>query len=138
MAENKEYDLKAFAAGNLNAQKANMRIDLKLVDAREGAVGSKKSVPVVTIQDSPFDHTDDLRTLGLKKMWETGFPLIQGEYDKTPYEGYDIKGDRKIMTVTGEKSLNLLADAGVEFPSFEQFMSLARKVARGGKAAALG
>ncbi len=134
LAEKKEdARVKTFAVANLNAQRANMRIDLASVDAREGPLGSRIDVPVLTIKGSAFDHIIDLEILGLGEMWDGASPIIKGKYSDKPNEGYTLdRGDGSTVTIRGEESLKILAEAGVEFPAANQFLSPARKMARGG------
>ena len=101
VAEKKEDPkAKAFAVANLNAQKANMRMELK--DNRG---------PVLTIKGSSFHdaHMRDCEAIGIK-----------------PQDGYAWSMDDG-LTISGEESLKLLAEAGVEFPGADQFVMRIRK-----------
>lgn len=103
-AEKKEEPrVKAFAVANLNAQRTNMRIEL-----------NNNRVPVLTIKGSPFHdaHMKDCEALGLK-----------------PQDGYAWSMDDG-LTITGEESLKILAEAGVEFPGADQFVTRGRKAAK--------
>ncbi len=129
MAEKKEYDRKEFAVENLNAQIANMRISIKETPDRETAAGKRKGIPVLVIR-SAFDHTDDMEALGIKRMQDGTVANIKGKTAEKPDEGFELLSDGLTMTVTGDESLKILEQAGVEFPGAEQFDSRPRKAVR--------
>lgn len=130
MAEKKEYDSKAFAVANLNAQRANMLIELKEVPDRSVS-GKTQKFPVLSIKGSPFHdaHTKDCKILGIKQEWD-GATIKSANHSDTSLEGYAWNIDDG-LTVTGHESLKILADAGVEFPAADQFMSRAASVKKG-------
>jgi hypothetical protein len=129
MAEKKEYDRKAIAVANLNAQKANMRMGFNEIPDREATIGKKKEIPELTIRSS-FDHSADLVSLGMQRRWD-GAANREKDHHSKINEGYELMSGGLTMTVTGEESLKILAEAGVDFPGADQFMSPVLKATRG-------